>query len=107
MLSSLHEAQAEAERAGKMKEVECKREVQRMAARMQEEMDQYRRGVQEERGAQLRRLLAELQSMSLSLTHAEEDQQSQSTRRDAAEAEVRRLEEELGSGGWTAPRAPG
>ena len=73
LLSSLAEAAAEAERASVMAAEECKSQVSEMAKRMREENEQAQRGMREMAGAQLARLLAELHSMSLTMTSMEGD----------------------------------
>lgn len=68
---SLQEAHQEAERAAMLAAEQCKQEVERMAVRLKAEVEAQSREQREAMGAQLKRLFAELKTMTASLASSE------------------------------------
>ena len=85
---SLEEAAAEARRAVTHAAEECKRLTAMMAERLESELEAARRGERAKADAQLRRLLAELQSMAVAAADMDEQLRELHARLESERAEV-------------------
>lgn len=90
--ASLQEAAAEVERASIQSAAECKRQVEIISKRLNQELNAQQRGVREAQDAQFQRLLSELGTMSRTLAEVETEAQSEraamTQKVDAAQSEA-------------------